>query len=274
MRGNYETENEVFSMRLRFLTIRVIGEYDKGYIVGADGSGLRQLPRTGDNVHALVWSSDQKSVYVSADEKGGTIPTVWKWSVEGSNPEKILDNCCTLWGAVPGGQYLLGVVFSGEKTGIYELSISDKKCTLLVPGVTSGVTSARDGKSFLYGIASRGEFTIYRQPWMDGRVIGTPQVALKLPFTFPAGQWNGSSYDFSTRPFHNRLCASRRSRGPLSSEPEMSPTPDGRMVHTYAMQGDTAKAKAAYQDFLTLWKDADPDIPIFIAAKSEYGKLQ
>jgi hypothetical protein len=35
----------------------------------------------------------------------------------------------------------------------------------------------------------------------------------------------------------------------------MSPTPDGRMVHTYAIQGDTAKAKAAYQDFLTLWKD-------------------
>jgi eukaryotic-like serine/threonine-protein kinase len=42
----------------------------------------------------------------------------------------------------------------------------------------------------------------------------------------------------------------------------------------YAMQGDTAKAKAAYQDFLALWKDADPDIPIFIAAKAEYAKLQ
>jgi tetratricopeptide (TPR) repeat protein len=42
----------------------------------------------------------------------------------------------------------------------------------------------------------------------------------------------------------------------------------------YAMQGDTAKAKAAYQDFLTLWKDADPDIPIFVAAKAEYAKLQ
>jgi predicted Zn-dependent protease len=42
----------------------------------------------------------------------------------------------------------------------------------------------------------------------------------------------------------------------------------------YAMQGDTAKAKAAYQDFLTLWKDADPDIPVLIAAKSEYSKLQ
>jgi eukaryotic-like serine/threonine-protein kinase len=41
-----------------------------------------------------------------------------------------------------------------------------------------------------------------------------------------------------------------------------------------AMQGDTAKAKSAYQDFLTLWKDADPDIPILKQAKAEYAKLQ
>ena len=46
------------------------------------------------------------------------------------------------------------------------------------------------------------------------------------------------------------------------------------LAHAYAMQGDTAKAKAAYQDFLALWKDADPDIPILIAAKSEYARLQ
>ena len=45
------------------------------------------------------------------------------------------------------------------------------------------------------------------------------------------------------------------------------------LARAYALQGDTAKAKAAYQDFLTLWKDADPDIPIFIAAKAEYAKL-
>ena len=42
----------------------------------------------------------------------------------------------------------------------------------------------------------------------------------------------------------------------------------------YAMQGDTAKARAAYQDFLTLWKDADPDIPVLKQAKAEYAKLQ
>ena len=42
----------------------------------------------------------------------------------------------------------------------------------------------------------------------------------------------------------------------------------------YALEGDPAKARAAYQDFFALWKDADPDIPILIAAKSEYAKLK
>ena len=55
--------------------------------------------------------------------------------------------------------------------------------------------------------------------------------------------------------------------------------PIGALAHlqigrAYAMQGDTAKAKAAYQDLLTLWKDADPDIPILKQAKAEYAKLQ
>jgi serine/threonine protein kinase/tetratricopeptide (TPR) repeat protein len=42
----------------------------------------------------------------------------------------------------------------------------------------------------------------------------------------------------------------------------------------YAMSGDTAKAKAAYRDFFTLWKEADPDVPILKQAKTEYAKLQ
>jgi hypothetical protein len=45
-------------------------------------------------------------------------------------------------------------------------------------------------------------------------------------------------------------------------------------VTGYAMQGDIAKRRAAYQDFLTLWKDADPDSPILVAAKAEYAKLK
>jgi len=54
--------------------------------------------------------------------------------------------------------------------------------------------------------------------------------------------------------------------------------PIGALAHlqlgrAYAMLGDTAKSRAAYQDFLTLWKDADPDIPILKQAKVEYAKL-
>jgi len=41
----------------------------------------------------------------------------------------------------------------------------------------------------------------------------------------------------------------------------------------FALQGDTVKAKAAYQDFFAFWRDADSDIPILKQAKSEYEKL-
>jgi DNA-binding winged helix-turn-helix (wHTH) protein/tetratricopeptide (TPR) repeat protein len=55
--------------------------------------------------------------------------------------------------------------------------------------------------------------------------------------------------------------------------------PIGALAHlqlgrAYAMQGDIAKSRAAYQDFLTLWKDSDPEIPILLEAKAEYAKLQ
>ena len=46
------------------------------------------------------------------------------------------------------------------------------------------------------------------------------------------------------------------------------------LARAYALEGDTVRSKAAYQDFLRLWKDADPDIPILKQAKTEYAKLQ
>ena len=54
--------------------------------------------------------------------------------------------------------------------------------------------------------------------------------------------------------------------------------PLGALAHlqlgrAYAISGDTTKAKAAYQDFLELWKNADPEIPILKEAKAEYAKL-
>jgi predicted Zn-dependent protease len=46
------------------------------------------------------------------------------------------------------------------------------------------------------------------------------------------------------------------------------------LARAYTLQGDTAKARAAYQDFFALWKDADPDVPILKQAKAECAKLQ
>jgi serine/threonine protein kinase/Flp pilus assembly protein TadD len=55
--------------------------------------------------------------------------------------------------------------------------------------------------------------------------------------------------------------------------------PIGALAHlglgrAYALAGDNPKAKTAYKDFLALWKNADPDIPIFQQAKAEYAKLK
>lgn len=55
--------------------------------------------------------------------------------------------------------------------------------------------------------------------------------------------------------------------------------PIGALAHlqlgrAYALSGDKNKAKAAYQEFLTLWRDSDPDTPVFMQAKAEYAKLR
>jgi eukaryotic-like serine/threonine-protein kinase len=46
------------------------------------------------------------------------------------------------------------------------------------------------------------------------------------------------------------------------------------VARAYALQGDKAKARTAYQDFFAVWKDADPDVPILLTAKAEYEKLK
>ena len=63
-----------------------------------------------------------------------------------------------------------------------------------------------------------------------------------------------------------------RNRGIVISDPI------GALAHlqlgrAFAMSGDKTRAKTAYQDFLTLWKDADPEIPIFKQAKAESARL-
>jgi serine/threonine protein kinase len=173
------------------------GKADRPYVVAADGSGARQIPWSGGSVFTIFWSADQKFLYLTGFEKGTSVPMVWKMNADGSSPEKIASDCGNISDGSMDGNYLIGAVWSGEKTGIYEFSIADKKCTLLVPNVeTFGTVFAPDDKSFLYATPSQHDVTIYRQPWKDGKLTGPQQVGLKLPFAFPVS-FGGNAYDFS-----------------------------------------------------------------------------
>jgi Tol biopolymer transport system component len=171
------------------------GEF-KAYLVRADGRDLRQIERT-EAVHGMMtWSADAKTLFLSG-MRGGSKPSVWKANADGSHPEKFLNECCIVVDAAPDGKYLLGVLISGKDVGVYQISVVDKKVTLLLPGVeTFMVRYARDGKSFLYPVQSRNEVTFYRQAWSDGKPLGKPQIALKLPFAFSL-MYQGNAYDFS-----------------------------------------------------------------------------
>jgi Tol biopolymer transport system component len=104
------------------------------YIAEADANGLHQIPSMGGSPFVPVWSPDMKTVYVSVLENVGWTFSIWKWSVDGSNTEKLVDKCGYVSDVDAGGQYLLGVEVVGETTGIYEVSVSDRKCISLLPG--------------------------------------------------------------------------------------------------------------------------------------------
>jgi len=61
---------------------------------------------------------------------------------------------------------------------------------------------------------------------------------------------------------------------PLHGPDIVAPVAQLELGRVYQKQGDAAKARIAYQNFLALWKDADPDVPLLLQAKAEYAKLQ
>jgi hypothetical protein len=73
----------------------------------------------------MVWGRDQKTVYASVPTGTDEATTdIWKWNLDGSNPEKFAHRCGVVSDAHPGGQYLVAAELFGEITGIYEVFIS------------------------------------------------------------------------------------------------------------------------------------------------------
>jgi serine/threonine protein kinase/tetratricopeptide (TPR) repeat protein len=97
---------------------------------------------------------------------------------------------------------------------------------------------------------------------------------LAFPYLYPV--WvRGHAYMAA----HNGVAAAAEFQKLIDLPGIVINQPIGSLAHlelgrAYALSGENVKARASYQNFLTLWKDADPDIPILIAAKSEYAKLQ
>jgi serine/threonine protein kinase/Flp pilus assembly protein TadD len=104
--------------------------------------------------------------------------------------------------------------------------------------------------------------------------LGTPANGAFVPALYPV-YVRGEAYLAA----HRGSEAAAEFQTILDHRSIVTNDPIGALAHlglgrAYAMQRDTAKARAAYQDFLTLWKDADPDIPILKQAKAECAKLR
>jgi serine/threonine protein kinase len=171
------------------------GDVDRHYIVNWDGSHLRELPRSLAQIQSSVWSRDGKDLYVSGYENSSTTLSTWQIIADGSRAQLFHEGCGYAMDSSQDGKYLLMTSLRGENLGIYELGIPDKKCTVLVPGVTSFLPRfSHDGKYVLYTISSRGEVILYRLPWLNGKATGPAQVVLKLPFAF-SQFFGGNAYD-------------------------------------------------------------------------------
>ncbi len=168
----------------------------RGYVVEADGQGLRSIGKFAEPIDWIAWSADGKSLYVTTF-KNKSDRALWKASADGSSVQRFMDNACTAMDASVDGQYLLGSLLWGEGAGIYQISLRDKKLIPLLPGVATQPTRfAKDNKSFLYAEFSHAGVTLYRQAWHDGKLIGKPKTALRLPFGFNM-DYGGNAFDFA-----------------------------------------------------------------------------
>jgi len=172
-----------------------LGDVDRHYIVYGDGSHLRELPRSLVHIDSSVWSRDGKDLYVSGQESSSTALTTWKLNSDGSGAELFHEGCGYVMDQSSDGKYLLMTSLRGDNLGIFELAIPDKKCTVLVPGITSFIPRfSQDGKYVLYTVSSRGEVNLYRLPWSNGQATGAAQLVMKLPFAF-SQYFGGNAYD-------------------------------------------------------------------------------
>jgi len=165
----------------KFLYSDKEGAAYKLYIIDSDGTHPRQLPWNGNFVGFVNWEPDDQSFIAGGLDKNNKSGG-WRVWLDGRPADLLFENCGMPTDASSDHKFFLNSMLWTDTAGIYEYSLTDKKCTQLKSGIATFILMfGRDSKSFLYSAASHGETNIYRQPWRDGVAVGAPAVALKVP---------------------------------------------------------------------------------------------
>ncbi|MGH9364879.1 MAG: hypothetical protein ACRD1B_06385, partial [Thermoanaerobaculia bacterium] len=169
----------------------------KAFIVSADGKDLRALARVPGQLLQSGWSHDARWLF--ADSAVESKSVLWRLPPDGSPPEKLTEDCLSLQDVAPDGKYLLGAcVASGRPPGICGYSLETDSCVVVMSGVTDAISTSRDGRTLLYVVSGRGEMTFYQAAWSEGKLAGQPEVALRVPFSFPLWLgYFGNAFDFT-----------------------------------------------------------------------------
>ena len=147
----------------------------------------------------VAWPQGGKTFYFSSFSEGESKPEkLWKADPDGTSVVQIGDACAMISDVSRDQRYFLGTQLWGDKTGIYQYSMKDHKCTVIVPGVTTFVSRfSPDNHSFVYTASSHGQTVVMRQAWKDGALLGPPRAVLTLPFALRE-DYGGNAYDISS----------------------------------------------------------------------------
>jgi Tol biopolymer transport system component len=169
---------------------------NKIYVSRPDGSELHQIGKVDGSTRAILWSADPRTLYVSTKILASGIYSLWELNVDGSQGELLKADTIYPIDVSPDGRNIIGATW--KDSHIVQLSVATKEETMLVPDAsTSMVRVSEDGKSFIYAIEGGKETIFYRQDWENGKPIGEPEVAVKVPFPLYSEVLGKNSYDFS-----------------------------------------------------------------------------
>jgi serine/threonine protein kinase len=178
----------------KFLYVDKIGPDWKLFVIDADGTHLHQLPWPGNFVGFATWEPGDQSIVLGGLDKDNRDAKNWRISLNGTPAVPLFDGCGMAVDLSPDQKFAIDTELWTERSGLYQYSIAEKKCTLLKPGIATYLAMyADDGKSFYYSLAAHGETIIFRQPWRNGAPIGSPVPALKLPFALRE-DYNGNAF--------------------------------------------------------------------------------